>query len=74
MNELMRLRAEPDAPFRLPVITIRMAMEKHHLTHEPMVRLIVSDADLEELRSWTRVFRAGQLAARKLEFGSAAGH
>ena len=70
MTELMRLRAEPDAPFRLPTIAICMSMEKHHLTGDPMVRLTVSDADLEELRSWTRIFRAGQLAARKLEFGS----
>lgn len=70
MAELMRLRAEPDAPFRLPMITIRMSMEKHNLTGEPMVRLTVSDADLVELLSWTRIFRAGQLAARKLEFGS----
>lgn len=69
MLELMRLRAEPDAPFRLPTITIRMKMQRHHLTNDQMVRLVVSDSDLEELRAWTRVFRAGQLAARKLEFG-----
>lgn len=70
MQELMRLRAEPDQVFSLPAITIKLSREKNHLTQEPMIRLTVSDADLAELERWTLVLRAGALAPRALLFGS----
>lgn len=64
-KDRMRIAEDRDAEFSIPTITINLEFKHHHLTGAPLVRLAVSDKDIEEIERWMREMAAGPEAPRK---------